>query len=67
MGPEQQIQRTSAQLAESIAELTGELNELKRRKKAFNSEINERIKDLEDQIDCENEQWKKMKEKEGLQ
>jgi uncharacterized protein Yka (UPF0111/DUF47 family) len=67
MGPEQQIQRTSAQLAESIAELTGELNELKRRKKAFNAEINERIKDLEDQIDCENEQWKKMKEKEGLQ
>lgn len=67
MGPEQRIQRTSAQLAESIAELTGELNELKRRKKAFNAEINERIKDLEDQIDCENEQWKKMKEKEGLQ
>ena len=65
-GPEQQLQRSSSQLAESIAELTETLNSLKRRKKDFNSEINARIKDLECQIECENEQWRRMKEKEGL-
>lgn len=65
-GPEQQLQRSSSQLAESIAELTETLNSLKRRKKDFNSEINARIKELECQIECENEQWRRMKEKEGL-
>ena len=61
----EQLQRTSAQLADSIAQLVMELNELKDRKKAFNSNINERIKDLEEQIAGENEQWMVMKAKEG--
>ena len=61
----EQLQRTSAQLADSIAQLVMELNELKDRKKAFNSDINERIKDLEEQIAGENEQWIVMKAKEG--
>ena len=61
----EQLQRTSAQLADSIAQLVMELNELKDRKKAFNSDINERIKDLEEQIAGENEQWMVMKAKEG--
>lgn len=61
----EQLQRTSAQLADSIAQLVMELNELKDRKKSFNSDINERIKDLEEQIAGENEQWMVMKAKEG--
>ena len=62
---DEQLQRTSAQLADSIAQLVMELNELKDRKKSFNSDINERIKDLEEQIAGENEQWMVMKAKEG--
>ena len=61
----EQLQRTSAQLADSIAQLVMELNELKDRKKAFKPDINARIKDLEEQIAGENEQWMVMKAKEG--
>lgn len=56
------LQRTSSELADSIAGLTVELNELKRRKKAWNAEINSRIKILEEQIEGENEQWQKLKQ-----
>jgi flagellar motility protein MotE (MotC chaperone) len=60
---DEKLQRTSGELADSIAQATVELNELKRRKKAWNAEINERIRDLEERIDGENEQWRKLKEK----
>lgn len=59
----EKLQRTSGELADSIAQATIELNELKRRKKAWNAEINSRIKDLEERIEGENEQWRRMKEK----
>lgn len=59
------LQRTSAQLADSIAQLTEELNEVKAAKKAVMADYNERIKDLERMIKEENEQWRKMKQKEG--
>lgn len=59
------LQRTSAQLADSIAQLTEELNEVKAAKKAAMADYNERIKDLERMIKEENEQWRKMKQKEG--
>ena len=60
---DEKLQRTSGELADSIAQATVELNELKRRKKTWNAEINERIRDLEERIDGENEQWRKLKEK----
>ena len=55
------VQRNPQQLADSMAELTGRLVELKRRKRAFNADINSQIKELEEQIEMENQQWKKMK------
>lgn len=61
---EEKLQRTSAELADSIAQLTMELNELKAEKKAKVAQYNERIKDLEESIRCENEQWQKLKAKE---
>ena len=63
---EEKLQRSSAELAESIAAMTSELNELKRRKRAFNAEINAQIKDLEGMIEAENDQWRKMRANEGL-
>ena len=65
MEVETPLQRTSAQLADSIAQLTEELNEVKAAKKAAMADYNERIKDLEKMIKGENEQWRKMKQKEG--
>ena len=65
MEVETPVQRTSAQLADSIAQLTEELNEVKAAKKAAMADYNERIKDLERMIKGENEQWRKMKQKEG--
>ncbi len=65
MEVETPLQRTSAQLADSIAQLTEELNEVKAAKKAAMADYNERIKDLERMIKGENEQWRKMKQKEG--
>lgn len=61
---EEKLQRTSAELADSIAQLTMELNDLKAEKKAKVAQYNERIKDLEESIRCENEQWQKLKAKE---
>lgn len=58
-------QRSSSQLAESITELTGRLNELKRRKRQFNASINEQIRELEEQIEGEQTQWQEMKRKEN--
>lgn len=55
------VQRSPQQLADSMAELTGQLVELRRRKRAFNADINSQIKELEEQIEMENQQWKKMK------
>ena len=65
MEVETPLQRTTAQLADSIAQLTEELNEVKAAKKAAMADYNERIKDLERMIKGENEQWRKMKQKEG--
>jgi len=65
MEVETPLQRTSAQLADSIAQLTEELNEVKAAKKAAMADYNERIKDLERMIKGENEQWRKMKQKES--
>ena len=65
MEVETPLQRTSAQLADSIAQLTEELNEVKAAKKAAMADYNERIKDLEKMIKGENEQWRKMKQKES--
>lgn len=65
MEVETPLQRTSAQLADSIAQLTEELNEVKAAKKSAMADYNERIKDLERMIKGENEQWRKMKQKEG--
>lgn len=59
------VQRTSQQLADSIAELSGMLARLKAEKKAWNQSMNERIKSLQEEIDCEHEQWEKLKQKEG--
>ena len=60
------LQRNPRQLADSIAQLTMELKELKDRKKAFLADINPRIKELESLIEMENDQWKRLKEQEGL-
>lgn len=57
------LQRTPAQLAESIAELTGQLKDLKRRKRSFLSDINEQIREVEEILEGEQEQWKQLKEK----
>ena len=59
----EKLQRTAQELADSIAGLTSELNELKQRKKSWNADINARIKDREELISSENEQWKKLKER----
>ena len=59
------LQRDSRQLADSIAQLTGELKELKKRKKAFLAEMNPAIKELEDMLEFEQEQWEKMRALEG--
>ena len=55
------LQRNSRQLADSMAQLTAELRELKDRKKAFLADINPRIKELEEMIEEENAQWKLLK------
>lgn len=55
------LQRSAEQIAESIAALTAELNELKRQKKAYNASINENIKDIEEQIAGEEQQWKTLR------
>lgn len=59
------LQRDSRQLADSIAQLAGELKELKKRKKAFLAEVNPAIKELEDMLEFEQEQWEKMRALEG--
>ena len=59
------LQRNSRQLADSMAQLTAELKELKDRKKAFLADINPRIKELEEMIEEENAQWKLLKGREG--
>lgn len=56
-------QRSASQLAESITELTGRLNALKRRKRQFNQDINEQIRELEEQIEGEQTQWQEMKKR----
>ena len=58
------LQRDSRQLADSMAQLTAELRELKDRKKAFLADINPRIKELEELIEEENAQWKLLKSSE---
>ena len=60
----QPLQRTSAQLADSIAQLTGQLNKLKSEKKALMKDYNDRIKELELEIDGEQRQYDLMKAKE---
>ena len=50
-------QRTAAQLAASIAQLTSELDGLRRQKKEWNREMNARIRDLEECISLETEEW----------
>lgn len=57
------LQRTPGQLAESIAELTGQLKDLKRRKRAFLSDINGQIREIEEILEGEQDQWKQLKEK----
>lgn len=57
------LQRTPEQLAESIAELTGQLKDLKRRKRAFLSDINGQIREIEEILEGEQDQWKQLKEK----
>lgn len=59
------LQRTSAQLADSIAQLTGQLNRLKGQKKVQIKVWNEQIKDLEAQIAEEQRQYETMCAKEG--
>lgn len=59
------LQRSSAQLADSIAQLTGQLKRLKDQKKAQIKVWNERIKDLENEIDGEQRQYEMMCAKEG--
>ena len=61
----QPLQRSSAQLADSIAQLTGQLNKLKAEKKALMKDYNDRIKDLEMEIEGEQKQYDLMKAKEG--
>ena len=56
------LQRTSAQLADSIAQLTGRLNKLKEEKKAKAKSYNESIKELEAEIKGEQEQYQQMRE-----
>lgn len=58
------LQRNSRQLADSMAQLTAELRELKDKKKAFLADINPRIKELEELIEEENAQWKLLKSSE---
>jgi uncharacterized FlgJ-related protein len=58
------LQRNAEQLAASITQLTLELRKLKAQKKAFLSDINPRIKDLEELIEAENDQWAKLTQKE---
>ena len=60
------LQRTSAQLADSIAQLTGRLNKLKAEKKALVKDYNDQIKELELEIDGEQKQYDAMKLREGL-
>ena len=60
------LQRTSAQLADSIAQLTGRLNKLKAEKKALVKDYNDRIKDLELEIEGEQKQYDIMKAKEEI-
>ena len=62
---ETKLQRTAAELADSISQLSSEINELKERKKAYVKEMNERIRDLQLEIDGETEQWKILKAKEA--
>jgi FtsZ-binding cell division protein ZapB len=62
---ETKLQRTAAELADSISQLSFEINELKERKKAYVKEMNERIRDLQLEIDGETEQWKILKAKEA--
>lgn len=58
------LQRNAEQLAASITQLTLELRKLKAQKKAFLSDINPRIKELEELIEAENDQWAKLTQKE---
>jgi len=60
----QPLQRSSVQLADSIAQLTGRLNKLKAEKKSLVKDYNDRIKDLEAEIDGEQRQYDLMKAKE---
>jgi len=57
----QPLQRTAAQIADSIAQLTGSLTRLKDEKKAKVKDYNERIKELEEIIDGERLQYEKLK------
>ena len=57
----QPLQRTAAQIADSIAQLTGSLIRLKDEKKAKVKDYNERIKELEEIIDGERLQYEKLK------
>jgi len=59
------LQRSSAQLADSIAQLTGQLKRLKDQKKAQVKIWNEQIKDLENEIDGEQRQYEQMCAREG--
>lgn len=60
------LQRSAAQLADSIAQLTGRLNKLKAEKKARMKDYNDQIKELELEIDGEQKQYDAMKLREGL-
>lgn len=60
MGMAEPLQRTKAQLADSIAQLVGELNRLKAEKKNTVASYNERIKELELDIAGEQMQYDKM-------
>lgn len=58
------LQRSAAQLADSIAQLTGRLNKLKKEKKSIMKDYNDQIKYLELEIEGEQRQYDLMKIKE---
>lgn len=58
-------QRSPAQLADSITQLTGDLLRLKAEKKTVVQGYNQRIRDLEEEISGEQQQYEQLKAKEN--